>query len=107
MLVICNAKACKHNQNDVCNSTSVEIEDIEENQIDDFYKLIGSNVKKLRNKKGLSQLQLSQALGHKSVGLVSQSELYLKKQHFNIKHLYQIAFILECEVSDFLKKQED
>ena len=63
------------------------IEDIEENQIDDFYKLIGSNVKKMRNKKGLSQLQLSQALGHKSVGLVSQSELYLKKQHFNIKHL--------------------
>ena len=83
------------------------IEDIEENQIDDFYKLIGSNVKKMRNKKGLSQLQLSQALGHKSVGLVSQSELYLKKQHFNIKHLYQIAYILECEVSDFLKKQED
>lgn len=83
------------------------IEDIEENQIDDFYKLIGSNVKKMRNKKGLSQLQLSQALGHKSVGLVSQSELYLKKQHFNIKHLYQIAFILECEVGDFLKKQED
>ena len=83
------------------------IEDIEENQIDDFYKLIGSNVKKLRNKKGLSQLQLSQALGHKSVGLVSQSELYLKKQHFNIKHLYQIAFILECEVDDFLKKQVD
>lgn len=83
------------------------IEDIEENQIDDFYKLIGSNVKKMRNKKGLSQLQLSQALGHKSVGLVSQSELYLKKQHFNIKHLYQIAFILECEVSDFFKQQED
>ena len=83
------------------------IEDIDENQIDDFYKLIGSNVKIMRNKKVLSQLQLSQALGHKSVGLVSQSELYLKKQHFNIKHLYQIAFILECEVSDFLKKQED
>ena len=83
------------------------IEDIEENQIDDFYKLIGSNVKKMRNKKGLSQLQLSQALGHKSVGLVSQGELYLKKQHFNIKHLYQIAYVLECEVSDFLEKQED
>lgn len=32
MLVICNAKACKHNQNDVCNSTSVEIEDIEEKE---------------------------------------------------------------------------
>jgi transcriptional regulator with XRE-family HTH domain len=80
------------------------VEDINENQIDDFYKLIGSNVKKMRNKKGLSQLQLSQALGLKSVGLVSQAELYLKKQHFNMKHLYQIAFILDCEVSDFLKQ---
>lgn len=80
------------------------IEDIDENQIDDFYKIIGFNVKKKRNEKGLSQLQLSLALGHKSVGLVSQSELYLKKQHFNMKHLYQIAYILECEVCDFFKE---
>ncbi len=81
------------------------IEDIDENQIDDFYKTIGLNVKKKRMEKGLTQLQLSQALGHKSVGLVSQSELYLKKQHFNIKHLYQIAYILECDISDFLKNK--
>ena len=47
------------------------VEDIEDSKIDDFYKLIGSNVKKIRNKRGISQLQLSQALGHKSVGLVS------------------------------------
>lgn len=81
-------------------------EDIDENQIDDFYKLIGSNVKKLRNAKGMTQLELSQAMGHKSVGLVSQSELYLKKQHFNIKHLYQIAYILECDIKDFFKSIE-
>ena len=61
------------------------VEDIEDSKIDDFYKLIGSNVKKIRNKRGISQLQLSQALGHKSVGLVSQSELYLKKQSHYLK----------------------
>ena len=77
------------------------VEDIEDSKIDDFYKLIGSNVKKIRNKRGISQLQLSQALGHKSVGLVSQSELYLKKQHFNIKHLYQIAYILDVPITTF------
>lgn len=82
------------------------IEDLNESQIDDFYKLIGCNVKEKRLEKGLTQLQLSQALGHKSVGLVSQSELYLKKQHFNIKHLYQIAYILECEVCDFFDSKE-
>ena len=80
------------------------VEDLEESQIDDFYKMIGSNVKKIRNERGLTQLQLSQALGHKSVGLVSQSELYLKKQHFNLKHLYQLAYILDCNIEDFLKE---
>lgn len=79
------------------------VEDLEESQIDDFYKIIGSNVKKIRKERGLTQLQLSQALGHKSVGLVSQSELYLKKQHFNLKHLYQLAYILDCNVEDFLQ----
>jgi transcriptional regulator with XRE-family HTH domain len=79
------------------------VEDIEDSKIDDFYKLIGSNVKKIRNKRGISQLQLSQALGHKSVGLVLQSELYLKKQHFNIKHLYQIAYILDVPITTFFE----
>lgn len=79
------------------------VEDIEDSKIDDFYKLIGSNVKKIRNKRGISQLQLSQALGHKYVGLVSQSELYLKKQHFNIKHLYQIAYILDVPITTFFE----
>jgi len=80
------------------------VEDLDENQIDDFYKMIGSNVKKIRNKRGMTQLQLSQALGHKSVGLVSQSELYLKKQHFNLKHLYQLAYVLDCNIEDLLKE---
>ncbi|MCT7487774.1 helix-turn-helix domain-containing protein [Aliarcobacter cryaerophilus] len=79
------------------------VEDIEDSKIDNFYKLIGSNVKKIRNQRGLTQLQLSQALGHKSVGLVSQSELYLKKQHFNIKHLYQIAYILDVPITTFFE----
>ncbi len=34
-------------------------------------------------KKGYTQLELAHALNHKSVGLVSQAELYLNKQPFN------------------------
>jgi len=81
----------------------VNIENLDENIIDEFYVNIGKNVKKLREQKGLTQLQLSQALGFKSVGLVSQSELYLKKQHFNLKHLYLISLILECDMNEFFK----
>ena len=70
-------------------------------EIENFYKQVGINVKKQRELKSYTQLQLSQALGHKSVGLVSQAELYLKKQHFNLEHLYKIAYILECDIADF------
>ena len=70
--------------------------------IDNFYIQIGINVKKHRELKGYTQLQLSQALGHKSVGLVSQAELYLKKQHFNLEHLYKIAYILECNITELI-----
>ena len=77
-------------------------EELPADAIDNFYKQIGMNVKKQRTKRGYSQLQLSQALNHKSVGLVSQAELYLNKQHFNLEHLYKIAFVLECDLSDLL-----
>ena len=79
------------------------IEDVTTEVIDAFHLQIGRNVKKLREQKGYSQLALAQALGHKSVGLVSQSELYLKKQHFNIKHLYQIAYILDVPITTFFE----
>jgi len=71
--------------------------------IDNFYKQIGLNVKAFRKAKGYTQLELSQALNHKSVGLVSQAEIYLNKQHFNLEHLYKISYILECDISDLLK----
>ena len=70
--------------------------------IDNFYIQIGMNVKKHRELKGYTQLQLSQALGHKSVGLVSQAEFYLKKQHFNLEHLYKIAYILEYNITELI-----
>ncbi|MCD4757711.1 MAG: helix-turn-helix domain-containing protein [Arcobacteraceae bacterium] len=79
------------------------MENLDENIVDEFYINIGKNVKRLREEKGLTQLQLSQALGFKSVGLVSQSELYLKKQHFNLKHLYLISLVLECNMNEFFK----
>ena len=70
-------------------------------EVDIFYRKIGENVKKRREQKKITQLQLSHMLGFKSVGLVSQAELYLNKQHFNLKHLYMLAILLDCEVQDF------
>jgi len=80
------------------------IDEINDADIDKLYLRIGANVKKYRELQGMTQLQLSLAMNLKSPGLISQGELYLKKQHFNIKHLYQLAHILECDITDFFKE---
>lgn len=66
-----------------------------------LHKLIGSNVKKLRVQKGMSQLELSYALGLKSVSLVSKAEIGLERKHFNLEHLAKIAQILEVDIREF------
>ena len=80
-----------------------DIEQLPENFIDDLHIQIGKNVKKAREEKGLTQLELSQAIGHKSVTIISRAEICYKKQHFNIEHLVKIAYILEIDVCDLMK----
>lgn len=77
-----------------------------EKEIEDFYKVIGKNVKRMREQKKLTQLQLTHLMGFKSVSLVSQAETFYNKQHFGIKHLYMIATILECDIGEFFKGVE-
>ena len=72
--------------------------DIEQNHIK-----IGKNVAKYRKEKGLSQLDLSLSLGHKSVSIVASAERYYKKKHFNIEHLLKISKILEIDICEFFK----
>ena len=81
------------------------IDEISDADVDALYLRIGANVKKYRELRGMTQLQLSLAMNLKSPGLISQGELYLQKQHFNVKHLYQLAHILECDITDFFKEE--
>lgn len=72
--------------------------------LDELHQTIGSNVKRLRTKKGISQYELSLAIGQKSTTIISQAELG-KNKHFNIKHLYHISKVLECDICEFFIKE--
>ncbi|WP_416830091.1 helix-turn-helix domain-containing protein [Helicobacter ganmani] len=63
----------------------------------------GKNVAKIRKEKGISQLELSLRLGHKSVSIVASAERFYRGAHFNIEHLLMIAEILEVEICEFFK----
>lgn len=76
---------------------------MKDNDIDEIHKKIGLNVAKYRKEAGLSQLDLSLKLGHKSVSILASGERFYNGKHFNINHLFQIADILNIEVCDLLK----
>lgn len=72
-------------------------------KMEEIYKKIGQNVKKIRTSKNISQLALSLAIGHKAVGTISMAELCINKKHFNIEHLVKIADVLEVDICEFFK----
>jgi transcriptional regulator with XRE-family HTH domain len=81
-----------------------DIEDFTEEEKEKFYKKIGSNVARLRKKHKLSQLKLSQLIGHKSTSLLSGAEIYYKKQHFSLEHLAVISYVLNEDIKEFFKE---
>lgn len=82
-----------------------DIIDLPDDYIDKTYIEIGENVKKIRMEKGISQLKLAQAIGHKSLSIVSLAEIYHNQQHFNIEHLVKIAYVLDVNICDFFPKK--
>ena len=71
--------------------------------IEERHKQIGNKVAKLRKEKGMSQLELSLKVGHKSVSIVASAERYYRGSHFNLEHLLKIAQILEVDICEFFK----
>ena len=71
--------------------------------IESFYKKVGLNVAKFRKDKGLSQLELSLLMGHKSISIVSSAEICYNGKHFNLEHLVKISEILEVDICELIK----
>ncbi|QKF73767.1 transcriptional regulator, XRE family [Aliarcobacter faecis] len=72
-------------------------------EIEEFYKIVGKNVRKYRLLRGLTQLDLSFEMGNKSVSLVSACEPCTNGKHFNIEHLYKISKILDIKIEKFFE----
>lgn len=70
--------------------------------IEELHIKIGENVKKYREEKGISQLELSQIIGHKSTTMISQGEIG-KKKHFNIEQLHLISQALGLDICKFFE----
>ena len=77
-----------------------------EEDLQAFYKLVGQNVKNIRNEKGISQLQLANLIGHDSVAHIAKAELNKYGKRFNLEHLYKISLALNVDIKRFFDGTE-
>ncbi len=89
--------------------SSIDILSMEcnEQEIESFHKKIGRKVQCLRQKKGISQLELSYYIGFKSTSLIAGAESGYKNIKFSIEHLYKIAKVLNVNVKEFFEESDE
>ena len=75
------------------------------NTIDDLEKhsnnildVVSANVKKYREEKGLTQIQLALEIGLTGGAYLGRAEIRKNNHHFNIKHIVKIAKVLDIDV---------
>ena len=84
----------------------MESADFSEEELEFFYRKIGTVVKRVRKKKNITQMQLALAIGHNSVGHVAKAELYKYGKHFSLEQLYKISKVLNIPMTEIFREVE-
>lgn len=75
-----------------------------ENYSETILDLVSYNVRKIRRKKGLTQMQLALEIGMSGGAYLGRAEIRKNSQHFNIKHLAKISKVLGVDIKEFFKE---
>jgi len=59
---------------------------------------VSANVKKYREEKGFTQMQLALEIGMSGGAYLGRAELRKKNHHFNIRHIAKIAKVLDIDI---------
>ncbi len=76
---------------------------VKDEDINNFYKIVSENVKRIRIEKNKPQLDLVLEMGLKSTAFYSRCENLKDNHHFNLEHLYKIAIALNVDIKEFFE----
>ena len=76
---------------------------VKDEDINNLYKIVSENVKRIRTEKNKPQLDLVLEMGLKSTVFYSRCENFKDNHHFNLEHLYKIAIALNVDIKDFFE----
>ncbi len=71
---------------------------------EEILNIVSSNVKKYREKKGLTQLQLSLEIGMSGSAYLGRAEIRKDNHRFNLVHLAKISKVLDVDIKKFFEK---
>ncbi|WP_418185854.1 helix-turn-helix transcriptional regulator [Aliarcobacter vitoriensis] len=78
---------------------------VTEEEIEEYFKLISKNVKRLRKEKNLSQLEVALSIGQKSSGFYANTENNAHGKHFNLVHLLKLSKLFDIPMEEFFKEE--
>ena len=79
---------------------------VSQSEIDEFFRTISHNVKRLRKQSGLSQLEVAISIGQRAVGFYASIENYKHGKHFNLLHLFKLSRLFEVQMCEFFREIE-
>ncbi len=78
---------------------------VDYDDIQSFMKTISNNVKRIREEKQMSQLEVALSIGQKASGFYANAENYAHNKHFNLVHLYKLSVLFEVDICEFFKEE--
>ena len=76
---------------------------VSEEESEEFFRTISYNVKRIRNTRGISQLEVALSIGQKSSGFYANTENFKHGKHFNLLHLFKLSKLFDVDISEFFK----
>lgn len=70
---------------------------------EEILDIVSSNVKKYRELRGFTQMQLALEIGMSGGAYLGRAEIRKDNHHFNIKHLAKISKVLDVDICEFFK----
>ena len=75
-----------------------------ENYGENILNIVSANVKKHREQKGLTQMQLALEIGLSGGAYLGRAEIRKNNHHFNIKQLAKISKVLNVDIKKFFEE---
>lgn len=72
--------------------------DVSNEEIEEIYRRITTNIKRIRLSKNISQEKIALAMGFTTATFYTNAENLKRGKHFNLEHIIKIAKILDVDI---------